>query len=397
MSIRPFASVAGIYDNGLIAVGRDREGRITNPGALYGIEGMVGAYGAKEWRRTHVGLDYMGLYRHYNANTFFNGSDHLLGLDLARQLTRRTGFTLRTIAGTTSRAVGGVFSYSTVDPLFLGVPANEIFDNRTYFLESIGSYLMQFGSRNTLSMSGSGFAVRRQSRALVGINGYRATADFTRRVTRNTTVGGAYQYFHVDFPRVLGEADVHVFLGQYSRRIARVWDLSLAGGLAHLDFTGVRQVTLDPVVAELLGYTTGREAFNSINRVPTVLAGLGRSFRRALFSVVYQRGVSPGNGVLLLSRQESLSFNYTYNTGRRWSVNGGGGYFSMTGTGAYAGTFETYNAGMSANYRFWEDLHFSFGVDVRRLLVTNSAFGRTGTRVFAGLTYSPGPIPVSIR
>ncbi|MBL8228018.1 MAG: hypothetical protein JNL98_06060 [Bryobacterales bacterium] len=397
VSIRPYATVQSTYDNGLIVAGRDSSGQISNPGALFGIEGSVGAYGTKDWRRTRVGLDYQGLYRHYNTNTYFNGSDHLLGLDFARQLTRRTGLTLRTVAGTTSRAVGGVFSYSTVDPLFLGVPANELFDNRTYFLESTGSYLMQFGSRNTLSMSGGGFAVRRQSRVLVGMNGYRASADFNRRVTRNTTIGGNYQYFHVDFPRVFGEADVNTFMGQFSRRIARTWELSIAAGITRMDFTGVRTVELDPLVAELLGYSSGREAFNAINNVPSGIVNLSRSFRRAIFNATYQRGVSPGNGVLLLSRQESLMTNYTYNTGRKWSISGNGGYMSMAGTGAYAGRFTSYNLGAMANYRFWEDLHFSFGVDGRRMSSGNSVFSRNGTRIFGGVTYSPGAIPVSIR
>jgi hypothetical protein len=37
------------------------------------------------------------------------------------------------------------------------------------------------------------------------------------------------------------------------------------------------------------------------------------------------------------------------------------------------------------------------GVDVRRNLVSQSNFRRTGSRVFAGLTFSPGDFPVSFR
>lgn len=397
VSIRPYFSLNGMADSGMMAVGRDVNGNIVNPGTLFGVEGTVGAYGTKDWRRTRLGLDYQGLYRHYNANTYFNGSDHLLGLDIAQQLTRRSGFTLRTAAGTTSRAVGGVFSYSTIDPLFLGVPANEIFDNRTYFLESVGSYVLQMGSRNSLSMTGSGFAVRRQSRVLVGMNGYRAGADFARRVTRNTTVGVNYQYFHVDFPRVFGEADVHTAMALYSRRFSRVWELRVGAGTSYLDFTGVREVELDPLVAQLLGYGRGREAFNAINYVPSGTFDLRRSFRRALFAATYQRGVSPGNGVLLLSRQETGSVSYTYNTGRKWSIGGQGFYAQISGTGAYAGQVRNIGAGTIASYRFWEDLHFTMGFDVRQFSSNRGNFSRFGSRVQGGITYSPGAIPVSIR
>lgn len=397
VSIRPYLSVAGAVDSGIIAVGRDSSGNLVNPGTLFGVEATVGAYGTKEWRRTRVGLDYQGLYRHYNANTYFNGSDHVVGLDFARQVTRRSGIALRTVAGTTSRAVGGVLGYSTIDPLFLGVPANEIFDNRTYFLESVGSYLLQVGSRNTVSLTGSGFAVRRQSRVLIGMNGYRAGADFTRRITRNTTIGASYMYFHVDYPRVFGEADVHQLMGLYSRRIGRLWDLSIGAGGIKLDFTGVREVELDPIVAQLLGYGRGREAFNAINYVPSAMVNVGRSFRRAMLSMTYQRGVSPGNGVLLLSRQQSGNVSFTYNTGRQWSLAGHVNYSQITGSGTYAGQLTNYGAGTLASYRFWEDLHFTLGFDVRQFSSNRAGFSRFGSRVQAGLTYSPGAIPVSIR
>lgn len=394
-SIRPFASLLASYDNGLINVSRDPDGTISNPGALYGIEATIGAYGTKTWRRTRLGLDYQGLYRHYNTNTYFNGSDHLLGLDFVTQLSRRSGVSFRTSAGTSSRAVGGLLGVGTIDPTLLGLPVADIFDNRTYFLESTGSYLLQIGPRNSMNFTGGGFAVRRQSKALIGMNGYRASGDFARRVTRNTTVGVNYQYLHIDYPRAFGEGDVHTIAGLFSRRLGRVWDISLGGGLSHTDFTAIQEVAVDPVVAELLGITRGREAFNAVNVVPSITAQVSRLFRQSTLFLNYTRGVSPGNGALLLSRQENATIAYTYNTGNRWTLSGNSGYNQLSGTGAYSGQYQTYNIGSGAGYRFWDDLYFTIGVDFRRINTTT--FNRNGTRIMGGVTYSPGAIPFSFH
>lgn len=395
--MRPYATVKGVYDSGLMAVGLDRNGRIFDPGALYGIEADVGVYGAKEWKRTRIGLDYQGLYRHYQANTYFNGSDHLLGLDVIRQLTRRSGVSFRAAAGTSSRPVGGVFFYTAPDTQFFGLPAFDLFDNRSYFGEMLGAYTVEMGPRNSIQLGGSGFGVRRQSRVLVEANGYRAFGDFTRRLTRRQSLGVSYSYIHLDYRRVFGEGDVQGLSLNYSRQLSRKWALALSAGVFRTDFAGIRVVELDPVVAELLGRRTGREAFNRINHIPNLLANLTRSFRRSYLSVFYERGMNPGNGVLLLSRQESGGVTYAYNRGRTWAFSWSGLYYESTGLAGFSGQFRALNGGMNASYRLWEGIHLMGEMAARRFMSESTGFRRTGLRLAAGLAYSPGEIPVAIR
>jgi len=401
VSIRPFASVNSVYDNGTIGVGLDRDGNITNPGALWGVEANVGAYGTKSWKMQRVGLNYTGGYRYYPNNSFYSGSDHMLALDYARQLGRRHNFMLRTMAGTSSRSLGGLGGFGLLagfDPSFLSTPAFDIFDNRSYFVEIQGMHSMQIGTRNALTVGAAGFAVRRQSRALVGMNGQRAFADYSRRIGRNTSVGISYQYFHVDYPRVFGEADVHSAMLTLNKTIGRAWNLGIGAGVYRSDFAGVRVIQLDPVIAELLGTTSGREAFNSINMAPSFQVGIGRAFRRSSFSLFYNRAANPGNGVILLSRVDSLGASYTYNASRKWSVSGNAVYSSLSGYGAYTGSFRSVGGGIQTGYRFWQDLHFMAGVDFRRNQVQSiGTFRRVGSRIFAGLTFSPGDFPISFR
>lgn len=400
VSIRPYASVRAVYDTGLVAASVNQQGRIVNPGGLFGVEAQVGAYGAKEWKRTRVGLDYEGLYRHYQRATFYNGTDHVLDLDVTRQVTRRSYFRLRGLGGTSSRPVGGLFSFATLDPTFLGVPANEIFDNRTFFADALGQYIINLGARNSVSFSGNGFAVRRRSKALIGMNGYRASSDFTRRITRRTTIGIGYQYMHFDFPRVFGESDIHLTMAEVSHEFSRTWRLSAAGGGYRVDLTGVKEVQLDPVVAALFGSTTGRQAFNVINYLPYAQVSLNRELRRQSIVLSYNTGPSGGGGVFLTSRQQMAQLGWSYRSSDRWSFGLSGGYQDYGGLGSYQGRLSSYVGGATFSRRITGDLFFTAGADYRRFAVNvgqQQSFRRNGSRLFSGLTYSPGAIPFSVR
>lgn len=397
VSIRPYANVMGFVDNGMLGVGLTETGELVNPGAMYGVEAGIGAYGSKSWRRSQVGLDYQGNYRHYTKNTFFNGSDHILGLNYTTQATRRVSYQLGVFAGVTSRTVGGNFINGLLAPQFLGTTQFDVFDNRAYFLNATGQTTIQVGARNYVSLSGSGFAVRRRSSALVGLNGQLASGSFGRQVNRKTTLGVQYQYFHVDYPRVFGEADSMMLALQVSRQIGRLWNLTLSAGAIRTDFSGVRVVTVDPVVAELFGVTTGREAFNSINTVPQTTISVSRGLRRGSFSMSYSRGVNPGNGALLLSRQETMGGAYSYNTANKWSFSVTTNYSRFNGLGNYNDRLNFLMGGVIASRQLTDDVHFVSGFDVRRADVSSAVFQRVSTRFSVGFAYSPGELPLSLR
>lgn len=397
VSIRPFVSINGISDSGIIAVGLDERGNITNPGALYGVEASVGAYGAKRWSKSRLGLDYRGGYRHYTRQTFFDGSDHVLALDYGRQLTRRTTFSLSLLGGTTSRNMGGTFGIlGVVDPTLLGTTLNDLFDNRAYFAGASGSLQVLVGPKNAFTMGATGMAVRRQSRALVGLNSQQAFGGWQRTVNRKTSIGIQYQYLHVDYPRVFAESDVMSTVITLRRQIGRRWMMDLAGGAYRIDFAGVREVEVDPVIAELFGTTSGREAFNTITYTSSIQASVTRTMRRSTVNIQYRRGLNPGNGVLLLNRQEVGGVNYTYNTGYRWALSGRAMVSKFAGLGTFNDRFYSYGTGFTASRQLAGAMYFTGSVDLRKFGVSTSGFERTGIRVSLGITYSPGEIPVNL-
>src|SRR6185437_11708023 len=82
VSLRLFAGVNGIYDNGIEPLSVSSKGTLTQVKGLEGVEGNVGAYGVHSWKQAQLGLDYIGDFRHYSENSFYDGSDHRLALGL---------------------------------------------------------------------------------------------------------------------------------------------------------------------------------------------------------------------------------------------------------------------------------------------------------------------------
>ncbi|MDX1979842.1 MAG: hypothetical protein SFV51_06220 [Bryobacteraceae bacterium] len=398
VSIRPYVAATGVYDSGLIVAGVTPDGGITNPGGLFGVEVQVGVYGAKDWRKTRIGMDYAGLYRHYSAASFYNGSDHLIEMDITHQVARRISFLVRGTAGTSSRPVGGLFSLAYLDPTRFGIPSGDIFDNRSYFVDASGQLVFEIGAKSSASISGNGFAVRRQSSALIGMNGHRAAADFTRRVTRRTTIGAGYQYIHFDFPRFFGESDIHLVLGEVAREITRSLRVSAAVGGYRSDLAGVRDVQLDPVLVALFGVTTGRQAFNAINYLPFGQFAVQHDQRRSSLMVSFSTGPTGGGGVLLTSKQQTAQVNWSFRGTEKWSWGFTGFYQDFGGLGSFQGQTQTYGLGANFSRRIRGDLFLSGGATTRRFVASlTNDFQRTGNRITLGLTYSPGAVPVSLR
>lgn len=400
MRVQAFAGVSGVYDTGITPVSLDDKGDVREIGGLYGVEANVGAYGAHSWRRSTLGLSYAGNYRHYSQNTFFNGSDHMLSLDLDRQLSRRWTVYWRTLAGTASRAFGvfaGPLGTGFLTPVDQAVPLNEIFDNRLYYAASYAGATATLSPRNSISFQGGGYVARRRSRALVGVNGYNFAADFARRVSRHTTLTAGYMFMHFAFPGAFGRSDIHGVSTGFGYSINRNWTLSVQAGGFRIRTLGLRRVELDPVVAELLGLTAGIEAFDGVNYAPMGGASLMRTFRRSSASLYYTRFVSPGNGVLLTSVNESAGAGYAYTGLRRWSLGADANYNRLRGLGLRPGAFEFYTAGGNAGYQILPNFNASVFLYYRRAIGDNTAFRRNGMRFMVTLGYNTGEYPISWR
>lgn len=395
LELRPFLSINGAYDSALTPVSLDQQGKIPQTDA-YGADVAFGVYGYHGWRHSVLGVDYRGNVRHYTEKSYYDGTDHTLTLGFTHQPTRRLSVTLREAAGTYSRSNGWLNGYQFFDPAYANVPANELFDNRTNYLSTLGDLTFSKSPRLSFNIGGTGMLVRRRSQALVGMTGWTARGDVAYRASRTLTVGADYNFTHYEFTRAFGASDIHTVSLDLSLRVGRQWDLGLRAGGARVESLGLRRAAVDPVIAAIIGQTTGIEVFYGIRYVPSIHASLGRAFRRSSFSLSYSSGVNPGNGIYLTSRSNNGNIGYSHTAFRRWNVGLSGGYTSYSSLSQTIGKYESYNAGGGLTCKLKNWLHLVGRYDARRYEVGGSILNRVHHRATVGLAFSPGDLPLSL-
>ncbi len=393
--IRPYLSLMGRYDSGLTSVSVDSQGRIGQED-LYGGEAQFGALGYHRWRRSLLGIDYRGNVRHYTRNSYYDGSDHSLSLGFTHQPTRRLAFTLREAAGTYSRSYGEYGSYTYFDPSFADVPANDMFDGRTNYASTMGDLTFMKSQRLSFNIGGSGLVVRRRSRSLIGVTGWNTRGDVQYRLGRTTAVGGDYGFRHFEFTNAFGASDIHTAAVNLAFRLGRSWDLRLRGGGARVETLGLQRVAVDPIVAAIIGRSTGIEVLYRTNYVPAGSAELARTFRKSSLSFSYGSGVSPGNGIYLTSRSQDAAASYSYTAARRWNFGVSANYGSYSSLSQTIGKYESYGGGGGITCQINTWMHVVTRYDARRWEARQTMHQRVWHSASLGIAFSPGEVPLSL-
>jgi hypothetical protein len=392
-SFRVYAAVRGLYESGLIRPALDNEGNLPSSIVRGGqLEG--GAYGSHAFRRSSIGLDYRGDYRQTNL-ALYNGTNQAISIDWQAQPTRRIGYFVRQTGGTTNRAFGGFSAPAFADQDNFGVPLNEVFDTRTYFFQTSAGLIYQQSARTMYRITGDGFAVKRASRALIGMQGYRAGLDVMKRVSRTTTVAGGYNYIRFSFPRIYGGSEIHMLFLSFQRHVTRNLDLNVQIGAFRSDTTGTQRIALSPEVAAVLGRTQGVEAFQRITILPQATIGVSYLLERSRLYASYNDGASPGNGIYITSRMRSASGGISYTGVRRLSLGASFGYTKTSSVGLQLGEFSTIQGGGGLTYNLARWWGLSLQAD-RRKFDSPGFTGRSGYALTGGISFSPGDIPLSI-
>jgi hypothetical protein len=362
---------------------------------LVGGSVNAGLTGSHVWKRSALGLDYRGNYRRYNRRSlaYADGSEQAIDLQYNNQITRRVMLNITVVGGTSNIANGGFVTPTTIlDPSLIGVPTNNIFDSRLYYVQTSVGVVYRKNSRLSFSFTGDGFTVKRAAKGLVGVQGYRAGAQAIYQMSRRDQVAIGYNFTHFEYPRAFGASDLHGVNLSYSRRLAPGLQFNAGAGLYRVETLGAEQITLRPEIAEILGQSTGYQAVYRINYVPQYTAGITYGRGRSTFNAGATAGVTPGNGVYLTSRAESIGGGYSYSGFRKVS-------FSLNATASqYSSVFQTlekfraYNAGFTVGYTLTRHLSASFQVDARSFNVGGR--NRFGEFVSIGLFWSPTEIPI---
>jgi hypothetical protein len=389
-----FVGVMGLYETGLIPASLDSEGNIQELDGLIGVQANIGAYGYKSFRRTSVGLDYNGNYRHYNANTFINGSDHVLSLGLSNQLSRRLQVFSRTSAGTIARFMtgGAIFDSDAA-----AMANYAVFDNRSHYGQQSAGIQFTPTARLAMSASGDAWTVRRQSASLVGATGYGANGTLSYRLSRTRSIQGNYAFQHIDYMNRFGETDLHTTMAGLKQQLGRRWEVSLSGGVTKVNTIGVEQVAADPLTAALFGNTTSIQAFErSVNFLAGQVQLQGR-FRTSSVSFSASQLPNAGNGVLLTSKQSLYRGAYSYTGLRKASLSLSVTRMSMDSVGqSQLGAFTFTSGGAGVSYKLLRSLDLVAQYDARDLQFNQAmGFARLSYRVGFGVNWNPGEFPIT--
>lgn len=396
IDFRFYGDVTGVYDTGLVPITTDAKGNLINVGAAYGVETGFGVIGTRRWKREELSLEYRGAYRDYNNKYLVQGLDQFLNLAYERQLTRHVSLNLKETAGSVSLA-NGAFAYLPLTGIDLfAVPANELFDIRTNFLQSRVDLVWQKTARLSFDVGGEGFVVRRSSLALAGLNGYDAHANVAYRLTGRQTVSAAYSNTYFDFQREFGNARLQTTTLGYSIALSKYLDLSLQGGGIRVDSLGLTVVSLDPAIAAILGRNVAIVSFLRVVYLPLIEARLTRTFSRSALTLDYAEGASPGNGVYLTSRQTAGSIGYSYTGYRRLTVGANAAYNELSTVGQTLGKYTNLQGGGGMTYKLGHDTHLEVRYDYRHYTTQNFFYQKNSNRVSLGLAFSPGETPLAI-
>jgi hypothetical protein len=391
-----YAGVNAAYESGIYLPVINGQG-VAEVQDFYNVGVNVGVYGSHQWRRSSLGVDYRGDYLHYPGRTYMNGSNHALGLEYRKQLSRRWQIAGREAAGTTSRAVGGFASPAYVAVDYISVPTTEIFNNRIYYTQTTAYAAYQPSARTMYTMSGGFFQTRRQSSALINSNGVYASGEAQRRVSRNTSVGGFYNYMKFTYPRIFGSTDIHGVSALMERTLGKSSAFHLSAGVYRVELLGTETFTLRPEIAAILGRPTGVRVFHGVKYLSQLSAAITYRRRQLSYNAGYTRGASPGNGVYLTSQQDTASAGVSYSGLRRASVGVNASYIRLssllpTSTSAY----RSYGAGGGGSYNIGHGLNWTVQLDWRNLSAGQTILNRTGYVLTTGLSFASSPIPLSL-
>lgn len=399
VEFRPYLELLGVYDTGLAGVGVvDPQGDLGNT-ASFGMEATGGISGVHSWKHTTVGLDYRLSLRHYTHTTYYDGLDQALMLGVTHRLTRHATLTLRESAGQYSRDYGllGLSEAVPFDPSTSYIPSTDFFDNRTIYLSTQADLTYQKTARLSFDIGGDGFLVRRRSSALYGVTGAAARGDVQYRITRHTTIGADYSYTNFDFTGVFSGTDLHSMTAAYAVRLSRTVEFSAYGGAMRVETKFLQSVPLDPVIAALIGQTSGIVVSYHVNYVPDFSGRLSKTFHHGVAYLAGGHTVTPGNGLFLTSAISSVTAGYTYTGLRHWSFNTAAGYEKAKSISNVIGYYGGYSGALTVSRQISRSVHALLSVDARKYQSNDfTRYNRLIYGVRIGLGFSPGDIPLRV-
>jgi len=394
------AGVNAIYDNGLISIPTSTQ-TLNSQASGYGVEARATLFGTRRFKRSSLGISYSGSYQKYNLG-IYDGTNQSLQLTFNQQLSKKFELGYNLTAGTSNLPAGNglgldlLANANSGDPNLLAVPVQELFNIRTTSVQGGFGMTYRFNNRLSFRLSANGYGVRRDIKSLGGVNGYSGKADLAYRFSKRTTVSVSYNFNHMEYPGAFGASDIHTMSASYARGIGRDWQLSLGGGVSRVESLGLARVELDPFVAALLGQSSGVEAFYSLHLVPNLNGNLTRTFRTGNLIFNASKTVVPGNGLFLTSQSTNFGGSYAYTGIRDWSLRATLAYTKYSTLTRTMGQYTGANFGAGVSRKIYRTVFLDANFLYRDQIIAQGSYSHNGSRLSAGLAWSPKSVPLSI-
>jgi hypothetical protein len=399
IQFRPFIEATSLYDTGLSNVALNENNQLANAASVgYGIK--WGVSGSHSWKRSYLGLEYSGGFTQYDGKaTIPHSQEQTFLLGINHRFSRHIRFSLRNSAGFFTRdyTLAGLARTVPFDPSQSYIPTTDFFDNRTIYLTSQADVTIEKSARTSVSLGGDAFINRRHSKALSDTDGFSARADLQYRASKTITIGAHYTYAHYSFTGVSGGTDMHGASFVFSMRPSRWVEFSGYGGVMRIESKFIRQVPIDPLIAQLLGIGQASQIFHTITYAPQFAGRLSRQFRTGTLYGSGGRSIMPGNGLFLTSIATTAMGGYTFTGVRSWSLNAQAGLNRAEASGNLHGRYNTYTASTAISRKLGRALHLTMRYTARQYSSGDfSQYNRLIYTAAVGISFAPGDVPLRL-
>jgi hypothetical protein len=383
--------VSSSYDSGLGAVnanGTSQTEALQGTQLSWGLSGGHALSGHDQF-----GMSYSGGMTYYPGSAFYTGTNQTLGLTFSHVISKkiRLGFN---VVGSDLSANSALQDLTPATGTIANVnlatsPGIAVVDTGSRQYTGAANLGWQLTGRLSFSFSGSSFGVDRNSAALYGMTGRQTGSQGTYRLTKKITIGGSYSYSQYVYPHGTGASDTHSGGVIFSYALDRSTQLRFNGGLSHVESLGLQTVPLSPLIAALLGQTTGIIDAFQVFTSTDISAQLVRDFHKygsASFS--YARGVTPGNGLFQTSQQESLALGGSTKVLRDYALSISAGRTKLISVNQGLGAYTSEQASISLGRSYRKGVGVSFSVNYRHFEIASLSSLRNQLSISSGFSWS---------
>lgn len=390
-----YVGVNAVYDSGFR--GAYAQGAAVPSTNSVGLDLNYGISGRHYRRKDLIDLTYSGHYYDYKSSSTYGGQDHSLSVGYMRELSPHYSFSLREVGGLYSNNYSLLNSVAIADTsvnssTLVVSPNTEAFDDRTLFSTTQATFIWQKTARLSFSSSASAFFVKRDSLFLANSKGTQFSGDTAYRISKRQTIGVYYTHSDYSYTKVLSSTTADSVGGSYSLSLSRSTDISTRFGITHLETQGLQQVALNPYLQSILGISTGIEKFDTKTYAPDVTITVNRRIQKSSLGFSFVAGITPGNGLILTSRRQSVSASWEYHGFRKYSFQVAAGRDQLSGYINTVSGYSSYFGRVSAYHPMGRNLTSVATFDYRQQAVDSSGFHQKEWRISLGFRYNPSDL-----